>query len=228
MDDFTSLADLAQTYLEAAGMPVPKTMTARSLMPVLLSDKSGQIDAGRDHVLTGMETHVLCRDLGDGLLGGYPMRSIVTKDFHFIRNFKPERWAAGDPKGCEVPGAKPFTYQQLATETFTALADCDSSPSKAWMVLHRGEAAIKPLADQAFGKRPARELYDLRKDPYEMKNVADDPAYAETVRQLDERLTAELTATGDPRIAGKGDELEKHARETWSMTAKPPSKKQAN
>jgi len=213
VDDFTSLADLAPTYLEAAGLPVPKTMTARSLMPVLLSEKSGQIDAARDHVLTGMETHVPCRDVGDGRLGGYPMRSIVTKDFHFIRNFKPERWAAGDPHGCEVAGAEPFTYEQLASNTRTALADCDAGPSKAWMVLHRDDAAVKPLWERAFGKRPARELYDLRKDPYETKNVADDPAYADTVRQLEERLTAELKTTGDLRLAGKGDELEKHARD---------------
>jgi arylsulfatase A-like enzyme len=224
VDDFTSLADLAPTFLDAAGLPVPKSMTARSLLPVLLSEKSGQVDAGRDHVLTGMETHVRCRDLGDGTLGGYPMRSIITKDFHFIRNFKPERWAAGDPQGCEVPGAEPFTYQQLTTNTRAALADCDASPSKAWMVLHRGDPAVKPLSQRAFGKRPERELYDLRKDPYELKNVADAPAYAEIVRQLEERLAAELTATGDPRIAGKGDELEKYARESPPAAKKPRAK----
>jgi uncharacterized sulfatase len=93
------------------------------------------------------------------------------------------------------------------------------------MVLHRDEAAVKPLWERAFGKRPARELYDLRKDPYEMKNVADDPAYADTLRQLEERLTAELKTTGDLRLVGKGDELEEYARDAVPPAEKKPRAK---
>jgi len=52
------------------------------------------------------------------------------------------------------------------------------------MVLNHDKAAVAPLWNAAFGKRPARELYDLRKDPYEMKNVADDPAYAKPCGNL--------------------------------------------
>jgi uncharacterized sulfatase len=42
------------------------------------------------------------------------------------------------------------------------------------------------------------ELYDLRKDPREMKNVLDDPAYADTVKKLKaelQRLRNELKDT---------------------------------
>jgi hypothetical protein len=46
-------------------------------------------------------------------------------------------------------------------------------------------------------------LFDLRKDPFELRNVADDPAYTDTLRDLDARLMAELKATGDPRVAGE-------------------------
>jgi hypothetical protein len=38
----------------------------------------------------------------------------------------------------------------------------------------------------------------LRNDPYELKNVAEDPAYGEIVSTLDTRLMAELKATGGP------------------------------
>ena len=205
VEDFVSLADLAPTFLEAAGLSVPATMTAKSLLPVLLSEKSGQVDPQRDHVLTGMETHVPCRALADGGQGGYPMRSIITRDFHYIRNFRADRWPAGDPAGGEMP-----SYELLAKNTRLAWGDCDASPSKAWILTHRDDPATKAFADRAFGKRPARELYDLRKDPYEMTNVAEDPAYADTVRQLDNRLMAELKATADPRATGGGDEFDRY------------------
>ena len=71
--------------------------------------------------------------------------------------------------------------KELAANTRVGWSDCDASPSKAWMLLHRDEPAAAALARRAFDKRPARELYDLRKDPYEMTNLADDPACARIV-----------------------------------------------
>jgi arylsulfatase A-like enzyme len=208
LEDFVSLADLAPTFLEAAGLPVPETMTARSLLPLLCSTKPGQVDANRDHVLTGMETHVPCRALADGTRGGYPMRSIITMDHHYIRNFRPDRWPAGDP---QEPGVV-LGFQQIAKDTHALFADVDSGPTKAWLVLHQGEPAVKPMAEWAFGKRPARELYDLQKDPYELKNVADDPAYRKIAAELDARLMAELKAAGDPRATGSGDEFDRYGQ----------------
>ncbi len=43
---------------------------------------------------------------------------------------------------------------------------------------------------------------------YPMRNVAAEPAYANTLKELDDRLMSELTASGDPRAAGKGDAFE--------------------
>jgi uncharacterized sulfatase len=185
-------------------------------MPLLQSTKSGQVDLQRDHVLTCMETHVPCHALADGSLGGYPMRSIITKDFHYIRNFRPDRWPAGDPQDAAVT----LSYDPLAKDTFATFADVDAGPTKAWLVLHREEPAIRPLAARAFDKRPARELYNLRNDPYELKNVAEDPAYREIVSTLDARLMAELKATNDPRATGAGDEFDH-----YGQGRKPISKK---
>ncbi|HEY3319982.1 MAG TPA: sulfatase [Planctomycetota bacterium] len=218
VDDFASLADLAPTFCELGGVTPPQMMSARSLLNVLSSDKSGQVDPARDHVLTCMERHAWGRPRevapvsvpAGGGFNGYPMRALRTDKFHYIRNFKPDRWPACDPNGYEVPGAQPFTYEKLTAKTFTAFADCDASPSKAWMLLHRDEPAVKPLYQLAFEKHPARELYDLQKDPYQMKNVAEDPAYAEAVKTLDAQLMAELKATADPRALGAGDEFDKY------------------
>lgn len=201
VEDFVSLCDLAPTFLEAAGLAPPPSMTARSFLSVLLSDKSGHVDPARDHVLTGMERHVPCRfDLN-----GYPMRAIRTADYHYIRNFKPDRWPAGNPRGYERPGLQPYVYELLTESTIVAHGDVDASPTKAYILIHRDEPKVKPLYELAFGKRPARELFDLRKDPWEMHNVADRPEYSSIVRDLDARLMAELKATADPRVEGRGD-----------------------
>jgi len=204
VEDFVSLSDLAPTFLEAAGQPVPVTMTARSLMPVLLSGKSGQVDPARDHTLTGMERHARTgRTDGEQKNVGYPMRTLLTKDFHYIRNFKPDRWPAGDLPKEPLPAC-----EKIATDTFATYSDCDSGPIKAFLVTHRADPAVKPFADRAFGKRPARELYDLRHDPFELVNVAEEPAFVETVKSLDTKLMAELKASGDPRASGGGDQFD--------------------
>ncbi|HHM12723.1 MAG TPA: DUF4976 domain-containing protein, partial [Planctomycetaceae bacterium] len=57
-----------------------------------------------------------------------------------------------------------------------------------------------------FAKRPPEELYDLRRDPEQLHNVAGDPAYAADLKSLSQRLTRELTATGDPREVGGAEE----------------------
>lgn len=207
LDDFVSLADLAPTFLEAAGIPAPPQTTARSLVPLLESKQAGGVNPRRDHVLTGMERHVPCR--GE-IRGGYPMRAIRTREFLYIRNFKPDRWPAGDPDGLQESGTQPFSFDELASQTFKTLADIDAGPAKAHMVTRRSEAGVKPLYELAAGKRPARELYDLSKDPFQMKNVAADPAYADRVRALDAQLMAELRAGGDPRALGRGDEFDRH------------------
>ena len=47
-----------------------------------------------------------------------------------------------------------------------------------------------------------RNAQYIRKDPFELHNLAGDPALAETVALLDTRLMAELKATADPRLSG--------------------------
>jgi len=213
IEDFVSLSDVAPTFLEAAGLAPRPAMTARSLMNVLLSNRSGRVDPKRDHVLTGMERHVPCR--GE-IRGGYPMRALRNHQFHYIRNFKADRWPAGDPDACAAPDSPGCGYDLLAKNTRVGFADVDAGPSKAHMVLHRNEAKVQPLFELAFGKRPERELYDLKKDPWQMRNVAADPAYAGVLRRLDAQLTAELKQTADPRIEGRGDIFDQYQGQLMS------------
>jgi N-sulfoglucosamine sulfohydrolase len=198
VDDFVNLMDLAPTFLEAAGEKPPEVMTGRSVMNVLTSRESGQVDPARDFVITGRERHV-----GEAREGAmpYPQRAIRTAEFLYIRNFKPERWPMGTPEGPTFAKLESAKDKDAAVEAETrvAYADMDASPTKAGH-----ETENRAFFDYAFAKRPGEELYDLKKDPDQMKNVAEDPAYAAAKAKLSERLMAELKRTGDPRVTGEG------------------------
>jgi N-sulfoglucosamine sulfohydrolase len=199
VEDFISLADLAPTFLEAAGLKATPQMTAKSFLNVLTSDNSGRVDPKRDHILTGKERHVPCQETG---MAGYPMRAIRTHDFLYIRNFKPNLWPAGAPKGYAQPTEIVVSRPR---GTFYGYSDVDASPTKSYMLKYRDDPKVNKLFELAFGKRPAEELYDLRKDPDQLNNVAALPEYAKVKNKLAAALMAELKATKDPRVLGKGD-----------------------
>ena len=186
---FVSTTDLAPTFLEVAGIDVPKDMTGCSLLPGLL----GKGDAAlRSHVLFGKERHVPSQEAPN--MGGYPIRAIRTHDFLYIRNYEPERWSNGTPnwKNAFIPGAW--------------LADTDNGPTKSYIVSNKTrDDAHRRAYELCFGKRPAEELYDIKKDPGQIKNVAPEKAYATILAELGKQLSNELAASGDPRHdSGKG------------------------
>jgi arylsulfatase A-like enzyme len=192
---FVSLADLAPTFLELAGIPVPAVMTGRSLLHLLDAPGAPIAGAGRDHVLTGKERHVPGQEKPDA--GGTPMRAIRTRDFLYVRNFRPDRWPAGTP------------HAEHAVIEGRWLADCDNGPTKSYVTDNRDrDETARRAWELAFAKRPAEELYDLRKDPHQLDNVAGRPEYAETQGRLAEQLESELRASGDPRVVGGAERLE--------------------
>ena len=75
--------------------PSPE-MTGRSLMPLLVSGASGQIDPARDFAVFGIERH-FPGSRPDG--AGYPVRAIRTRDYLYIRNLTPDRNPVGDTPG---------------------------------------------------------------------------------------------------------------------------------
>ena len=199
VDDFVCLPDLAPTFLEAGKVKVPEAMSAKSLWKILKSKKDGQVDPSRDAVITGRERHVFSSRPG---YLPYPQRAIRTKDFQFVINFRPDRWPLGDPFLLDTP--KEPVYSLLENQTFVTLADEDAGPTKAWIVSNRKDPKVKPIFDHAYGKRPREELYDMNKDPDQMKNLAQDPDYSGTVKKLRARLMKYLRDNNDPRLVDNG------------------------
>ena len=206
VDDFVCLPDLAPTIVEAAGLTAPKVMTGRSLLKVLTSSAQGQVDPSRDHVIVGRERHVAAART-DRL--PYPQRAIRTADYLYIRNFKPDRWPMGTAAGFGQPSGPLPNFATLTNNTFSAFGDLDASPTKAWIATHRDSEAEQAFFQIAFGKRPAEELYDLKKDPHQTKNVAEQKSYRAVRVELEGRLMEELIATGDPRVTGDGTTFER-------------------
>jgi uncharacterized sulfatase len=193
VDDFVSFRDFAPTFLEAAGIEVPREMTGRSVMRLLTSAQSGQIDASRDAAVFGIERHFPgSRPEG----AGYPSRAIRTREYLYIRNLTPERNPAGDHPGPVWPSDDPVG----------GFGDTDGSPSKTY--LWRNRARHQDLVRLAFGKRPPEELYDLSTDPANLENLAGRPEHRAAQKHLAARLQAHLVATADPRATGKGHTLD--------------------
>src|SRR5262249_19881594 len=119
----------------------------------------------------------------------YPARAVRTADYLYVRNLRPDRWPAGDPELHFAVG--PF-------------GDIDGGPTKDEVLKLQGGEEGDSLFALCCGKRPAEELYDLKKDPHEINNVADRPEYAKVKAQLRTELDRWMASTGDPRAAKDG------------------------
>jgi N-sulfoglucosamine sulfohydrolase len=188
VDALVSLADLAPTFLEIAGVGVPSDMTARSLMPLLTKAPPAP---GWDRVYIERERHANVR-AGDA---SYPARAIRTTDYLYIRNYRPDRWPAGDPELHFAVG--PF-------------GDIDGGPAKQLLLDRRDDGAIADFFRLATAKRPPEELYDLAKDPQQLVNVAANPAYAEAKSRLARDLADWQRKTGDPRASADDDRWDRY------------------
>jgi arylsulfatase A-like enzyme len=194
IDDFINTRDFAPTILQAAGLEPAGTMTGESFLDILKSGKSGTIDPSRNTMLVGKERH----DLGRPHDWGFPVRAIRTKEFLYLRNFEPDRWPAGNPE--------------------TNYPNCDNSPTKE-LITSRFDEYYR----LAFGKRPPEELYSVKDDPENVKNLVSDPKFQEIKRKLRENMEERLRGEGDPRMLGHADFFDtiqytgpsKHSYDEW-------------
>jgi uncharacterized sulfatase len=181
IDDLISFIDVAPTFLEAVGLePLPE-MTGRSLLPMLVANQSGTINARRSFVLMGKERHNHARAENVG----YPIRAIRTQQYLYLRNRKPQRWPMGD-----LPGY--YCHTKMI------------NPTNSYILKHQDDST-RYFYHITFAKRSEDELYDIQKDPHCLNNLADKPEFAEMKARLWTQLQDKLTEQGDPRMLGHGD-----------------------
>ena len=180
IDKFVSFKDFAPTFLELAGISQENSgmqpIQGSSMLPILKNKAKG-----RDYALIGKER----TDVGRPDDVGYPVRGIIDEDYIYIRNFHPERWFAGNPEA--------------------GYPDSDASPTKTLMLNDFRSQGVNFYWEQNFGKRPEEELYSRKNDPYNLNNLAADPAYTAIKESMRSMMTEKLTAQQDPRILGNGD-----------------------
>ena len=103
----------------------------------------------------------------------YPVRSVRSETHKYIRNLNHKT---------------KFHNVLIAKDT--------GNYWSSWVAKARTDPAAARLVE-SYQRRPAEELYDLRDDPYELKNLAGDPAQADVQAALRKKLDAWMTQQGD-------------------------------
>ncbi len=104
------------------------------------------------------------------------IRSLRTDKFIYVRNYHPER-----------PHLQPCAYKD-GKQIVQRLRELHASGSLS-------ELSEKLLFSPT---RPREELYELAADPWQIRNLAADPAHASVLEEHRRRLDAKLAATKDP------------------------------
>ncbi len=155
-DDLLIHIDMAATSLDAAGINLPDYLEGQSL----ISDQYSP----RDYVVSARDR---CDWTPDRI------RSVRTKKFKYIRNFRPD-----------------LSHMQ------SNYRDHWPTVQQAWKMFKEGE--LNPVQSVYFEKtRPEEELYDISADPDEIHNIAGDPEYAGVIKEFRTILDNWIKQTGD-------------------------------
>lgn len=182
-----NLSDLAPTFLVAAGLPIPAMMSAKQLNDVFSRKENSKQRLSKDDsaAFIAMERHDGCRKGGKG----YPCRALRTREYLYIKNYNYERWPAGNPDRDFCARYIPF-------------GEVDSSPTKQLLMDNKDKSGFGQFYNLAFAKRPAEELYSIKKDPGNLVNLAGNRKFATIQKQLTAQLQQRLVETKDPRALG--------------------------
>ncbi|MEX2169103.1 MAG: sulfatase [Pirellulales bacterium] len=171
-DAMVSLVDVLPTLIEVAGGTPPADIDGHSFCDVLIGEKT----AHRDRIFT---THS-----GDGRMNAYPMRSVRTPRWKYIRNLRPE--------------GKHHTHIDLGTPVD------GKGYWQSWIERTKTDPDAAEVVER-YHRRPAEELYDLESDPHEQSNLVGDASYTQVVAELRTELDEWMREQGDEGIITETD-----------------------
>lgn len=160
------------------------------VLPTLVDVAGGKPDPNWDgesfaKVLRGeaskLHDAVFATHSRDGGMNVYPSRATRMDDWKYIRNLDPSL-------------------------TFTSHVDKAKPPQGQVAYWPSWAASTKPedvAKVERYHHRPAEELYDLKADPYEMRNLAGDPAQAARLTKMRAELDAWMKREGDKGLASE-------------------------
>lgn len=210
VEDPVSFADIAPTILEVTGTPSDGMLpiSGKSIVNILESKKNGIVDETKKYVFAGRERHSSSRYQN----WGYPQRIIRSKDFLLIWNIRYERWPAGDPRRIK-PGTKDelvpiYGIDENSKHHYDwAYTDIDVAPTKSFMMENWKNDSIKKYIELAVAKRPEFELFNIKDDPFCLKNLIGIEKYANVENEMKAVLLLELKKSKDPRVVGPDKEV---------------------
>ncbi|HVI99898.1 MAG TPA: sulfatase [Sphingomonas sp.] len=166
-----------------AGRSTEAMVSLTDVLPTMLEAAGAPSPQGIDGksflpVLTGEEDtfrdHVFAAHTGDKHFNRSPMRAIRTDRWKLIVNLN-----SSEPYINAMTNAK-------ESRAFWA----------SWVEQAKTDARAAELVNR-YQHRPPLELYDIVADPYELHNLADDPAHAQTLATLKARIGQWRIAQGE-------------------------------
>ena len=112
----------------------------------------------------------------DGKRNIYPIRSVRTERFKYIRNIYPDAYHSNHSDILRLDGAGAYW------DSWDEAAQHDP----------RAKAIVRK-----YYQRPEIEFFDLEKDPDEQINLAEHPQYKDQIAQLSARLDTWMNEQGD-------------------------------
>ncbi|MHC4437059.1 MAG: sulfatase family protein [Planctomycetota bacterium] len=168
-DALVQYADVLPTLVNAAGAePTEHNYDGTSFLPVLMSRES-------THRKFAYGMH---NNIPEG--PAYPVRTVSDGQFRYIRNLAPDE-----------------IYIEKHLMGWAGNGELNNPYWATWIREAWNDTNTYNLVKR-YMHRPAEQLYYTAEDPYELKNLADDPAFIDIKARLSAELDRWMKEQGDP------------------------------
>lgn len=189
--------DVVPTFVEAAGATLVSKVDGKSFLNVLTGQASSH------------KTYAYASQTFSGVNGNqepYGMRTIVNRNYRYIRNLKPDA---------------PITYAQTSAFTPTLNPGIGGWRGELIQMAQGGNQSAKDYINRMV-YRPAEELYDINADPFCLDNLIDREELAGIKNRLSKELDSWMLAQGDSGwdMELQGSERTKRTSALWQEIRK--------